>query len=352
MKFLLSALLLVLLVGSSFGAEAYTANIYVTNTPVDSATFTVNGDVRTWKETATAITHIALNPAGNTAVNASNLFSNIVGNQFIGPLYSSQAGTNQVRLIGGSGQALAVTVPSEWGYVTITTNAATAGYPVRIPLLAEPTGSVRTNVAAQLVHGINTFATNRLSTSVLSQDVVLTNGNQSISGVKSFMTNMFINESTVNGLSLETVGVIVTGTTAGKNLGINYLTCSNSTNPTLMIRNWSPTGSSQINFLDSLGAGVGSIGVLNSASNMVINAVPTTKAVIIQVNSVDLIRVMAGAITNTVPAFHITGTNSASAYKVGGVLGLSQTITNVVDGVTNAYVFGAGILTNQFQIAP
>jgi len=47
-----------------------------------------------------------------------------------------------------------------------------------------------------------------------------------------------------------------------------------------------------------------------------------------------------------------TGTNNANAYKVGGVLGITEITSNLsaVAGVTNVQAFSSGILTNKFTI--
>lgn len=61
---------------------------------------------------------------------------------------------------------------------------------------------------------------------------------------------------------------------------------------------------------------------------------------------------LTGTWTNTVN-FQVNGTNNATQYRVGGVLGFSGSVTNTFGGssptVTNIMVYGGGVLTNVFR---
>ena len=143
-------------------ADSYTGKIYVTNAPSVGNTIIVNGDTRTWKTTVASVSDITLNPAGSNNENATNLWLNVIGNQFVGPLYVSMPSNNVVQLIGGAGQAMAISLSGSWGYFTITTNTASIAQTFRLPLTAE-SGAVATNNASMLVRGVNSFGTNNFN---------------------------------------------------------------------------------------------------------------------------------------------------------------------------------------------
>ena len=139
-------LMLTLVLWSSlrlYAADQITATVTVTNIPAHNLTFVVNGDTRTWKTNGTAITDIAIDTSlinGNT----TNLFDHIVSNPFTGPIHPRLNSTNSIKLTASSGQALSITMSNQYGFVTYTTNAATASDGIR-------------TLSNQLIYGNKTF---------------------------------------------------------------------------------------------------------------------------------------------------------------------------------------------------
>jgi len=153
----------------ALAANRYQATITVTNTPTQGLTLTVNGDARTWTTNAPTATQISI--GANQSASASNLFSAITGNGFSGPLSVSQLVTNQVRLIAQPGVPLTASLTGGWASLVIVTNAASVATPVTVPISAELTADARTNSASQIILGINSFATNTISDTLLSSTI-------------------------------------------------------------------------------------------------------------------------------------------------------------------------------------
>jgi len=184
MKKILLAFLV--LCSSVFAVDRYDALITVTNNPSHGMTFTVNGDTRTWRTNETlSVNQIAV--TNTTFKNATNLYLHIAGTSFAGPVTPQMYSSNQVRLVNQPGNPLTITMSNAWGYVTVTTNSVTTAYAVRVPIVAEPTATYRTNISSQLVKGINDFATNSFNAAVLGGVVFTNNQNQTIDGVKNFL---------------------------------------------------------------------------------------------------------------------------------------------------------------------
>lgn len=152
-------------------AQRIAVTITVTNQPTQAATFTLNGDIRAWVTNATATTHILISTNGASA-NSTNLYTSFAARPFSGAITLSQTGTNTVKLYGSSGQAMVAALPGDWGFLTVTTNASTDLVNVRVPISGEPSASVRTNNASQIVDGLNSYATNRLNLSTLPVGIV------------------------------------------------------------------------------------------------------------------------------------------------------------------------------------
>lgn len=217
------AALSLLSLSPALAANRYQATITVTTPPTQGLTLTVNGDVRTWTTNTPTATQISI--GANQSASASNLFTAITGNGFPGPLAVSQLVTNQVRLIAQPGIALTASLTGGWGSIVIVTNAANVATPVTVPISAELTADSRTNIASQIVAGINSYATNDFSFALLpagsitniigSADIhsvySLGTATLSISNSSALYALSFNNGSAITNLSAGSGAVLVTG---------------------------------------------------------------------------------------------------------------------------------------------
>lgn len=168
-------------------ADRITLTLQFTANPTNGQTLVVNGSTRTWTNAVSApSTQVLTGSDGQNA--ATNLYSHFLTAPFTGPLVPVWVSTNTLRLVGQVGQAMSGTATA-WGTVTYTTQTVSQATVVRVPFSSEPTASVRTNSATQLVADL---FNNGLSTTVIAAsspplaNFVDTSENQTIAGNKTF----------------------------------------------------------------------------------------------------------------------------------------------------------------------
>lgn len=246
------------------GADSYIGKVWITNTPTDGMTLTVNGDTRTWKTNATAITQISLNSAGSNGQNATNLFSHIANNMFLGPLNPSIV-SNQVTLTGGAGVALAITVSNAYGFYTITTNATTSMQGVRVPISGEPVATARTNIASQVVAGVNSYATNRFELGKLPVG----------STTNTATSAPFLTTSNANGVTrIETNSTKMALNTYSDNdgTGITNISLSSGVTGTLQVSKGGTGATSVSSNQVMVGNGTAPVGTVTGSTNQILHA--------------------------------------------------------------------------------
>lgn len=170
--------------------DRITTTITFTNNPADGNTFTFNGAARTFKNTvATPATQIAI--GASFAGTATNFYLQVSAYPYGGGVVVSQTATNVVQLLGAVGQAITASMAGTWGTITYSTQAVAVANTIRVPFSAEPTASVRTNNASQLVSDINTYSTTALSdTAPATANLVNKAQAQTITGNKTFNGNL------------------------------------------------------------------------------------------------------------------------------------------------------------------
>lgn len=169
---------------NSPGADIVTATVAVTNLPVDSATITVNGNVRTWKDTVTA-PNSQIATALSVTASATNLYLQIAANPYTSLSVGRTTSTN-VTLQTQPGVAILVTLSAGWGSVTYATNTLTSARVVRVPMSVEASGP-RAEIASQLVSDLNVNSTNKFFENATLVVNLLGNTNtQIVAGIKIF----------------------------------------------------------------------------------------------------------------------------------------------------------------------
>lgn len=211
----LSALLLFACLGVQ-AQNRVTATVTVTNSPypTNGDTLTVNGSVFTWTN-ATPTARQILEDATQGG-SASNLFNSIAANAFTG-VNLSQPTSNSIALQGAIGQAMVVTLLTNWGSVTYYTQSTVAGRPVIVPISSEIQSSNAVYIASQLITDINAFATTVFSANVLPvlAAYVVTNLNAAAVFLETNLNvggNLVVsNNVTVSGMVTAAAGFATTG---------------------------------------------------------------------------------------------------------------------------------------------
>lgn len=215
---------------SASAIDRISSVVTITNTPSDGDTLTVNGDVRTWKTSPTSLaTQISITNV--VGYSATNMFNQAAAYLYSGPLTLSYSSTNGIKLVGRSGNPLVVSASGTWATITMSTQLVSGMLTVSTPISAEPTASVRTNIASDLVQAMSDYSTNTFSTAstALSNHMNLA-GVQFVSGAKFFYgANMFSNAAQVIVGGYTTNQSLINITTASGTLG--NLTNGTFTNP-------------------------------------------------------------------------------------------------------------------------
>lgn len=215
MKKLFAFLLLTLCLSAHAQSFRIQATITVTNSPYNTNgnSLTVNGDKRTWTNATPGAAYILEDPSTNVC--ATNLFNAIAAFPFAGPLKLNMSAANALQLTGGIGQALSVSLATNWGSVSYYTNTTAPGTPLVIPVSSEIQSTTAVFLASGVVSAVNALATNAFGYQVLPQTVLSNNeanalvlGNQVIiSG-----TNLLVLNSNGNTASITIGGLAMGGT--------------------------------------------------------------------------------------------------------------------------------------------
>ena len=153
------ALLFLCVLAVAARADWYTGVVTITNVPSNNHILVVNAGTNTWKTTvATASVETAID-TNSISASATNLFRHYANFPVSATVYAIQSASNAVTFTALQGSTLTITTTGGWATVSITTNAQTTAYTVRVPLAAEPSATHRTNVANYLIQGLNSFAT-------------------------------------------------------------------------------------------------------------------------------------------------------------------------------------------------
>lgn len=175
-------LFLALLFPLASNAQLVTGALTITNAPVNTSTLTVNGKIFTWTN-GTPIGSQAIQITNTLAGDGTNLL-NVAGLilPFNNASISQTNGTNFTLL----GNNMAVSVGGTWASLVLTTNGNGAATNVTVPM-STLVASARTNIASQLIADLNLNNTNSIDqTKPIALQLVGTNNNQTIGGVKNF----------------------------------------------------------------------------------------------------------------------------------------------------------------------
>lgn len=156
------------------GAERITALITVTNPPVTTNSITVNSTFRYWTN-ASALGTIQTNLTGKNAA-ATNLYNQIASYPYPGGVILQWADTNQIRLIGPVGGALAASLSGTWGTIALSTQSGPQTYTALWPMENMVGTTNRTNQGSALVSGLSTYSTNAFATNSTALSNFLTRG--------------------------------------------------------------------------------------------------------------------------------------------------------------------------------
>jgi hypothetical protein len=211
--------------------DRITATVTITGGTTNGMTVQVNADTRTWTNNATGAPASTILTNATIAGVATNWFAHIGTYPYSGILPQFTA-TNQVKLIGASGGALAVTIGGGWATVSYATSVVTTLTAVRVPMTGEPTASSGTNIASLLVSGINSLSTNSLTegtiatTNLVGKTAVETMGNKSL-------TNTVLIKFGGNLAVFNTNGIFGSNLSGGTNTG-NYISFDATGWPTVV----------------------------------------------------------------------------------------------------------------------
>ena len=199
-------ILLIALLFSTFAAHAtdvVTAIITVTNTPSNGNTLTVNGNVRTWKTSVSAVgTDILI--ASGIGPTATNLYNHVASYGFSGPLQLTRSSTNAITLKGIPAQSMTVSSSGTWATITYSTNTITDTYAVRVPITSEPTATQRTNIASLLLVSLRDYPTNSLTLTTATTNFLDTTTAQVVSN-KTLSTGTYIKAGTITNVAAEQI---------------------------------------------------------------------------------------------------------------------------------------------------
>lgn len=171
-----------------FAQNKITASVTITNLTVNGLTFTVNGDTRTWtNNVVNAATQVLTNADTTGCGSKTNLLSQIRATPF-SQVVSVDTGSNTFNLVGNSGLAISLSLSGTYGKVSYTTQTVAQLIALVGPVSAIPTAGGRTNVASDIVGGINAPEnTNQISQiATAAAQLVGTTNSQTINGQKNF----------------------------------------------------------------------------------------------------------------------------------------------------------------------
>jgi hypothetical protein len=220
MKIYLQVLLVLLVLSLSVRADTrIKVLVNVTNLPEQGNTFTLNGNTRTWTTSASP-SSVQIKIGTNSTESATNFYNYIVANPFIGNLTMTYTNIGAL-FIGAPNVAMSGSKVGSWGVIITTTNTSYTGTPATVPFSTFSLGG--TNLATQIMDGLNAFATNKFSpallpasfgsgiTNITSSSLTITGQGTSVYNIESSgsgggITNI---ESSVPFLSLTGQGTLV-----------------------------------------------------------------------------------------------------------------------------------------------
>lgn len=171
-------------------SDRITLTVTVTNAPAGHDTFVVNGNTRTWTNSATASPSTLILIGSDAGESATNLWNQIGSYGYSGPISRvAFTSSNVFTLRGQVGQALSASISGTWATLSYSTQTVATLTDVRVPISAEPdtTGTVKTNIASLLTQGLNSYSRTAIETNTtLASKLVQTDGNQTILGTKTF----------------------------------------------------------------------------------------------------------------------------------------------------------------------
>lgn len=155
-------------------ASRISMTVTVTNVPVTSNTFTVNGATRTWTN-ASSSTTILTNLVG-LGPSATNLFDNYSSYTVGSGIIVRWLGTNQMRFEAPLGISLSGSATGSWATVTMTTQSGPSTFTALWPLENMVGETNRTNQGSALVYGLGIYSTNAFPTNATALSNFITKG--------------------------------------------------------------------------------------------------------------------------------------------------------------------------------
>lgn len=162
------------------------ATLAITNTPVDGDYLVVQSSTRTWYDTVTNLT-TELATTNSIVASRTNLLQHLVAYPPTGG-YAIYYGvsTNDIVIAAPVDTVLTVTLATNWGTISYSTNTVQTSYSLVMPFTSQ-TNTWRTNMMSYVAEYLGTYSTTPLDqdATVASELVGLAN-TQTITGVKTF----------------------------------------------------------------------------------------------------------------------------------------------------------------------
>ncbi len=181
-------------------AQRITLTITVTNAAVTGNALVVNSASRYFTNANSAGT-ILTNLVGKNET-TTNLYNQIAGFPYAGPLTLQYAGTNSIKLIGTIGGALAASSAGNWAVLTLNTQAAGNLYDQQWPIENIPESSNRIGQASAEVSGASDYSTNSFATNSTAMSNFITKG---ASPVQTISSQLRVSGGINNGASSLTI---------------------------------------------------------------------------------------------------------------------------------------------------
>ncbi len=323
--------------------------IDISANPSNNNTLIINGVTRTWKSSvANPASEIAI--GASAAISKANLFSQIAGNPYTGPLILQSVDVDSVKLTTQVDGVLTYSQIGSWATFTLTTLTVTSAYNVRMPITVEPSAT-RTIIANDLVSAISLATGTFGTTDAAFGNFASLTGAQTITAKNLQSSNIdsltIRNGSTDNNTSIETSAY----------QGIHFNNYNNSARkftirpnnngyPSLFDTASSATSNANVSATDStLSANSEALLNVNSADNRYLRL--TAANTVTGTISTSATFASTGSATfSNLNNSTINSSTIANATSIGGTIGSLTSGTITSSTITNPTLTGAITISN------
>lgn len=183
---------------ATFGAERVKVLVLVTNLPVQGNTFVLNGNTRTWTTNTPNASQIQI--GSSISISGTNFYEDIIAAPFTIQMNTTQ--TNGGALFTAApGVALTASKVGSWGVISTVTNTTISAQDVSLPFTSWYLGP--TNLANQLISGLNTYASTSFQESLLPGGQTSTTNAIGDAHIQTAMTNrvLYLSVKSISPLS-------------------------------------------------------------------------------------------------------------------------------------------------------